>query len=160
MTITKKVISVLCLAALLLSVLCIPAFAKNNHDEDFIFVFQPGDQTDYTYMGYPKEDDSGTYLSYTHGNAQSCRFSVYGGDQEYQYMCSVWRNETKGGSTLVFRGETGCIRQYVFENRALYNRLIPYAYLHGAVEVVDGGVLSIASGVWSPDTLGTYPYFN
>lgn len=160
MTITKKVISVLCLAALLLSMLCIPVFANNHTDRDFTFIFYPSAKSMFTLNGYEKKDDSGTYLSYTDGNAQSCRFSVYGGNEDSQFMCTIFRNETKNDHVFIARGSTGLIRQYVYENRAVYNRYYPYTYLKGFVEVVDGGIISSAEGKWSPDSVGSLPYFN
>lgn len=68
---------------------------------------------------------------------------------------------TRNGYAFVYRGQTGCISQYVYENRYThYNTSTPYAFLASYVNIVDGGVISSAEGVWSPDTLGSFQYFN
>ncbi len=155
----KKLLVVLLALAAMLSIFILPASAKNNHDQVFTFYFQPNSMVDQGQIGYRKEDASGTYLRYIDGNAQSCMFKVYGGS--HSYFESNCQNETKNGYAFVYRGQTGCISQYVYENRySHYGTATPYAFLQGSVWAVDGGVISSAKGVWSPDTLGSFPYFN
>ena len=156
----KKIISLFIVCLVFTAIFAIPASAKNNTDQVFTFTFIQSDKADFT-IGREKEDASGTYIKYTDGTAKSAKFQVYGGNYRNWAVCDKRYNETKYGYAFVYRGQEGCISQYVYENRySHYNMAVPYAFLRGYVDIVDGGIFSTANGVWSPDTLGSYAYFN
>lgn len=157
----KKLLTLLLASVSLIVLFSFPASAKNNKDSVFRFYFTQDEKFDYDYRGRVKEDDSGTYLRYMDGTATSAKFRVYGGDKDKWYACNNRYNETKNDFAYVRKGQTGCISQYVYENRySHYNTSTPYAFLYAYVDIVNGGVISSAEGLWSPDTLGSYPYFN
>lgn len=156
--VTKKFIATFLAIISIFSLISIQAFAKNNEDRAFAFTFYSNGKMDYYTTGLRKEDDSGTYLKYNSGTATSAYFRVFGSSTS-TFLGAYMYNETKGDKAFVWRGQEGCIRQYVYENRnARYNGT-PYAFLQGTVDVVSDSS-STATGVWSPDTLGSYTYFN
>ena len=157
----KKALSLLMISISLVALFSFPASAKNNQDTYFSFTFLAADKNGVNPDGREKQDASGTYLKYFEGTAGSAKFQVYGGDKKYFNGCTRTYNETKNDYAFVFKGQTGCISQYVYENRYThYNTSMPYAFLAAYVDIVDGGVMSTAKGYWSPDTLGSFPYFN
>ena len=157
----KKLLAVLLALSAMLSIFSIAASAKNNTDRAYEFGFLNNQQmTDTEPVGYRKEDSSGTYLNYNGGTAQSAMYRVFGGANN-RFETGTHINETKNGYAFVYRGQVGCISQYVYEHRYTnYGTSTPYAFLQASVNVVDGGNFSYASGLWSPDTLGSFPYFN
>lgn len=137
-------------------------FATNNTDTVYVFYFGNINSMEHVSSGRTKEDASGTYVRFLDGIATSAYFRIYGGNAPYWGSCTSKYNETKNNKAYVPRGQTGCIRQYVYENRiSHYNMNIPYAYIAAYVSVFPSGyTASSANGVWSPDTVGSYQYFN
>lgn len=102
--------------------------------------------------GRAKLNATGTYVYLQSGPASGVRFSVWGG------YASSWQNTTLlnftgGGGADIWVTQQRRISQYVYENGRTY------AFL-GITPRVQGDVGSALSGLWSPDSQGSWPYAN
>lgn len=103
----------------------------------------------WTTPGRPKDNTTATYI-WCNGTYPSGGMRVYvmGNSTDYEYD-SFWVDCTKGAAYLT-TNQKRAITQYVKE------RDYKYAQLKGAKY----GSGTVASGVWSPDSSGTYPRIN
>lgn len=132
---------------LMVSVFALPASAKNNEDVPFIFNFSWTQSTGNTVEG-KKEDDSGTYIKASQIPKDGFQVFVDGKRSDGTWIdCTSY---AYGTAFLTVTGAGRLVRQFVYENGYRYARL--GGYKTGA----DKG----ATGVWSPDSLGSYPYLN
>ena len=149
----KKVILVGMALMIALMTMIVPASAANNGDTDFSLNVKTS-SNDYT-GAREKQDDSGTYVYYkynTTGLTGAVKFRVMGSNsQSSPALLAI--NYTRNGYGTISKGQERLISQYVYENGK------KYAFL-STPKVASGDPTGTATGVWSPDSVGSYTYCN
>lgn len=143
----KKGITMLMGVAIIGTSVSIPSYASTA-DTDFDFNFHLAQTTCRT-AGRLKENNSSTYIKASQLPSGGMTVQVEGSHSPES--SSTWKNCTKGTSaTISVVGQGRRILQYVNENGYSYARLVGKKAL----------TTQDASGVWSPDTAGSYPALN
>lgn len=139
----KKVVSVLCVSALVLTVPAKPVFAKNYTDTAFELGVDFNTRIPIT-PAREKQDASSTYVYFQSGPSRGVNFMVFGktGPDTYQ-------NDTKK-TAIIYPGTKRFIHQFVYERGRRWCSL-------GTTATSETGV---ARGLWSPDSIGNYPVAN
>ena len=141
MKLKLKRVCAFCASVLMLASSALPASAVNYKDTTWNYDISYN-QMSYTTEPRAKQDTSGTYVFYEGGTPASLRCDVL--NASGTSMCR------KIGS--IGLGKKGLIAQYVYENGYRSARLkvtAPSSTTYGGAE-----------GVWSPDSVGSYPYIN
>ncbi len=136
-----KRVCAFCASVLMLASSALPASAANIEDEEWKYSISYN-QMSYTTELRAKENASGTYVYYQGGTPTSLSCDVLNA-----YGKSMCR---KIGS--IKRYNKGLIAQYVYEegyHSASLKVTAPSSTTYGGAE-----------GVWSPDSVGSYPYIN
>lgn len=136
------------LVAALSAVLCLASFAGLSasaaETKDKVYKFN------YIEKGWvyftetrPKTNTTGTYVSYLTGNTQP--------KGTYYSVWSAGENDTRNGAGIIYPGQKRKLAQFVYEKgkRDCYLGVSPNGYNSSEI-----------SGVWSPDSVGSYPYAN
>lgn len=137
----KKVVSVLCVSALVLTVPAKPVFAKNYTDTSFELGVKYG-VIELT-PAREKQDASSTYVYFQSGPSRGVNFMVWG------ETANGRQNDTKK-TAIIYPGTKRFIHQFVYERGRRWCRL-------GTTVTSETGV---ARGLWSPDSIGNYPVAN
>lgn len=137
----KKVVSVLCVSALVLTVPTKPVFAKNYTDTAFELGVKYG-VSELT-PAREKQDASSTYVYFQSGPSRGVNFMVWG------KTANGPQNDTKK-TAIIYPGTKRFIHQFVYERGRRWCSL-------GATATSETG---IARGLWSPDSIGNYPVAN
>lgn len=149
----KKVLLVGMALMIALMTMIVPASAANNGDTDFSLKVRTT-LNDYT-GAREKQDDSGTYVYYksgTNGLTGAVKFRVMGSDSQ-STPSLLATNYTRNSYGTISVGQKRLISQYVYENNKTY------AFL-STPKVASGDPTGTATGVWSPDSVGSYTYCN
>lgn len=135
-----KRVCAFCASVLMLASSALPASALESYkDTEWEFDISYN-QTSYTTPKRPKTNTSGTYVYYESGTPASLRCDVL--NESGKSMCR------KIGSIKL--GKKGLIAQYVYEN----------GYRWAKLKVTSSTTYGGAGGLWSPDSVGSYPYIN
>lgn len=134
-----KRVCAFCAAALMLAGSALPASAANTGDSLWQYEISYN-RMSYTTGARDKQDDSATYVFYENGTPSSLACDVL--NSENQSMCK------KIGS--IKKGQEGFIAQYVYEK----------GYRKAKLKVTSSTTYGGAGGLWSPDSVGSYPYIN
>lgn len=137
----KKLAAFGAVAAMVLSLSLTPAHAANTSDTEWSFSMDPSHAV-YTTPLREKTNSSAVYVYYQGGTVAYLTCDVL--NSESQSMC-------KGRIGKIDKGAKGRIAQYVYENGFRFCKL----QLRGPSSTYGG-----ASGYWSPDCAGSYPYIN
>lgn len=124
------------------------AFASNHKDTAFSFSVNVNKPTAYT-SSRAKQNTTSTYVHIKRVPAAFIRTDVQGYRPTSGTGSNYWANETIGGTKTLATGQW-LIKQLVYENGGRSARLKLQRYS------TDG----IVSGVWSPDSVGSYPIAN
>ena len=149
----KKCFSVLLIMALLLGVVPFSALASeiapiNNQDEPYYFKFTSPWQDDP--HEYKKENTSGVYIK---SEVFPGSYNIYTNG----YINGQWKDCTQRPAVVPGVGEYLIYNTIMEDYRAAGGTGFTYARLGAYRFDFTGGV---ASGVWSPDSVGNYPYIN
>ncbi|WP_163578501.1 hypothetical protein [Gracilibacillus thailandensis] len=133
----------------MLTLVPISTFASNHGDTSFRFSVSTSNN--YAYTGSrSKENTTSTYvnveqvpITYIYADVQGYRPSSVSGT-------NYWVDETLGGDKVTLSKGKWLVKQLVYENGGRSARLKFQRY-YGTGTV---------SGVWSPDSVGSYPYAN
>lgn len=142
----KKLLAIFGVLILTLSFVMVPVSANNHKDEGFIF-YLDGVSASVTKMR-EKQDASSTYVAVDYTPSGGAKFSVLGVKLGNHGSTSV--NCTKNNYVILYGGQTRLVRQYVYE------RGYTLCELFGDVAKLKGKTY----GLWSPDSVGSYPYAN
>ena len=134
-----KRVCAFCASALMLASSALPASAANITDTKWSFELSYN-STSHVTPAREKTNTSGTYVYYQGGTPDTLQCDVL--NSENQSMCR------KTGPIDV--GKKGLIAQYVYEEGFRWAKLKLFT------SETQGG----AEGVWSPDSVGSYPYIN
>lgn len=143
----KKIIVTMCLCSLLVNSITLTSNANNHSDTGFRFNFSYVNGVSQT-EGRKKEDSSSSYIKAVELPTGGMEVRINGSHTLYQ---PTWYNVTKDTTAWInILNQGRAIRQYVYE------RGYSYAQLEGRRR----GQTEDATGVWSPDSTGTYPALN
>lgn len=142
----KKMIVVLGIMGILSSSLTLTVSANNSADKPFKFNFHYLNGVIQT-EAREKKDASSSYIKASELPFGGMEVRINGTGTLYR---PLWTNETVGRAYLNVTNAGRFIHQYVFEHK---NK---YAQLEGRKP----GQTEAAWGVWSPDSVGSYPAIN
>ena len=140
----SKISLALALGVIASGVSTIPAYAANIKDKEFNFrvgydsTTQAGETTERA-----KEDSSSVYIKPS--NYRDLCIKTFG------YRNGSWNNDTKNGYAIVTKGEW-LIHNYIYERGSRSAKL--------NITTATPGTSGIATGVWSPDSVGSYTVAN
>ena len=139
----KKLLKAICISLFAISILLGSSleisYASNHSDEVFLFLVSPGIIGKSGYRN--KEDSSGVYVNYQSGPA-GIVFYVLSPDNQVQ--------NSGTGAAVMYVGQQRRIHTHVYEN----------GYTSCALASNNSTATGYASGLWSPDSVGTYPWAN
>ncbi len=137
----KRLLALGAAAMMLASALAMPASAANYKKYDMV-VHGAEHDTVYRTPQREKTNASGVYVFYDKGTEARLKCDVL--NSENESMC-------RGRIGFIKKGEKGLIAQWVYEEGFHYAKLQLKP---------DSGLNGGASGEWSPDSVGSYPYIN
>lgn len=149
----KKVILAGMALMIALMTMIVPASAANNGDTYFSLNVKTS-SNDYT-GAREKQDASGTYVYYKNpenGLSGPVKFRVMGSNSQSS-PALLATNYTRNGYGTISKGQERFIWQNVYENGK------KYAFL-STPKVASGDPIGTATGLWSPDSVGSYTYCN
>ncbi len=150
----KKIISVVLCLLSIATLFIIPVSANNHTDTNFSFNLPATYKYIVNLNGRIKQDATGSYiLSDSTNVSEGALFSIHGYNSQYPSSASQVTNCTKNTSARIWPGQARRIRQYVYEWG------YTYAFIGGSA-ITNAGVGHELTGVWSPDSVGSYPYCN
>lgn len=151
----NKIITFMLVLAIISSVGVLPTFAAGNYTDSSFSLTCPT----YGYLVcegnvYRKKlDSTATYVHCISGPSTGVYFTVWGGIEISTNYSVPVANCTRYGQALIYPGQQRFIAQYVYEN--------DYEYAHlGLLTRYATDVGTTVTGVWSPDSVGSYPYAN
>lgn len=143
----KKLLSFVLAAIMMLSALSINAFASNT-DSPYASGVLPsvnaGKVSSYNPYVREKENNTATYIYNQNGDTMN--FGVHGTLADGSY--DEWDCTRKKGQIAV--GQQRFFSQWVYEYGYRYCKLVCWSIKANTA----------SSGVWSPDSVGSYPYCN
>ncbi|MBM7542278.1 hypothetical protein [Amphibacillus cookii] len=143
----KKLGVIILSAIMFLTIIPTPIFAANVKDTSFSFNIQ-SNANRYT-RSRAKQNSSSTYVHVKQVPAVYIRTNVQGFRPTSGTGSNYWANETIGGQISLRKGQW-LIKQLVYENGGRSARL----------QFKKHSTNGTVSGVWSPDSVGSYPYAN
>lgn len=137
----KRLLALGAAALMSVSALTVPASASNYKDTYWSFSVDASRQPHRTELR-EKTDATGVYVYYKAGTMDGVVCDVL--NSENDSMCQ--------NTGIVYKGKERLVAQYVYENGFRWCKL----------ELTSDKIYSGAggSGVWSPDSVGSYPYCN
>lgn len=137
----KRMLALGAAALMSVSALTVPASASNYKDTYWSFSVDANKRPHRTELR-EKTDASGVYVYYKSGTMDGVACDVL--NSENDSMCKKYG--------IVYKGQKRRVAQYVYENGFRWCKL----------ELTSDKIYSGAggSGVWSPDSVGSYPYCN
>lgn len=158
----KRFLAILLVVMTLMSI-CTFSVSASNVDSNFeIHIPNSNVVASSTYAARVKDNSSSAYVNY------KTRVGGSAASGPYQFEVQIWGSYTSSGSftdcssytingiartkAIVTRGTVGLVRQDVYERYGAYS----YAQIYGK-RISESG---IALGCWSPDSIGSYSYYN
>lgn len=149
---SKRLVALMLLVVTIFSVVSVSASASNWQDSKFY------NFTLYSYQRYlnprAKEDTSPCYVKITKADHNQTTFISANGcysDGKYaaRYNCTRDGNGKSVAHVSILPNQGYLVRSMIYENK------YPYASLGFSTPIVGGNEVT---GVWSPDSVGSYPY--
>lgn len=144
----KKISIVILSVVMFFTLIPSATFAANTTDTAFAFSVNVNKPTVYI-GGRAKQNSTSTYVHVYNVPSVYIRTDVQGYRPSSGTGNNYWTNETIGGTVLLKKGQW-FIRQLVYENGGRSARL----------KLQRVSTNGIVSGMWSPDSVGSYPIVN
>ena len=158
----KRLLSLVLAVMVLLSVYTFSVSASNVDSNFEIHIPNSSVVANSTYAARVKDNSSSAYVNY------KTRVGGSAASGPYQFEVQIWGSYSSNGpftdcssytingiartKAVVTRGTVGLVRQDVYERYGAYS----YAQIYGK-RISESG---IALGCWSPDSVGSYSYYN